>query len=388
MPRTCGAARSARRPVKAEVAGSNPVRSAARLPPRPRAVGAWLPGRVAQLVERAPEKREVTGSTPVPTTCMAQERRFRSGVASLTLTRTSHASSVKSPRRNDTLVPSHCRVLAKSDGLRAHFVATPSWNRCSPTTSERQLKSRFEIARVLSPPQELQPPPRCHWIGWRGRRSRWSGSPGSCPNMTRPQSNCPPSRRLGRFWSVHTHPARPLNAESPASDSPAQNGFSDCRGPRCSGGLVGIGPHMSRAVKVHGAPPRRGCPALGCRPVRRRSLRPREHLADRGGRDEYETESRTPAFRFATPARLTVPHIRLRARHRFRSRSLPSRPIPRRAPTGTHRATACIGHEHRSTMPGPPPGSPACDSTMASPLAATPSQQGSPSWHASAKAWT
>ncbi len=25
-------------------------------------------GRVAQLVERAPEKREVTGSTPVPTT--------------------------------------------------------------------------------------------------------------------------------------------------------------------------------------------------------------------------------------------------------------------------------------------------------------------------------
>ena len=28
----------------------------------------WLPGRVAQLVERVPEKREVTGSTPVPTT--------------------------------------------------------------------------------------------------------------------------------------------------------------------------------------------------------------------------------------------------------------------------------------------------------------------------------
>jgi hypothetical protein len=27
-----------------------------------------LPGRVAQLVERAPEKREVTGSTPVPAT--------------------------------------------------------------------------------------------------------------------------------------------------------------------------------------------------------------------------------------------------------------------------------------------------------------------------------
>jgi hypothetical protein len=34
----------------------------------PRAVGVRLPGRVAQLVERAPEKREVTGSTPVPTT--------------------------------------------------------------------------------------------------------------------------------------------------------------------------------------------------------------------------------------------------------------------------------------------------------------------------------
>jgi hypothetical protein len=35
-------------------------------------VGARLPGRVAQLVERAPEKREVTGSTPVPTTGKAQ----------------------------------------------------------------------------------------------------------------------------------------------------------------------------------------------------------------------------------------------------------------------------------------------------------------------------
>ena len=35
---------------------------------RLRAAGARLPGRVAQLVERAPEKREVTGSTPVPTT--------------------------------------------------------------------------------------------------------------------------------------------------------------------------------------------------------------------------------------------------------------------------------------------------------------------------------
>ena len=35
----------------------------------------WLPGRVAQLVERAPEKREVTGSTPVPTT---EKSHFRS----------------------------------------------------------------------------------------------------------------------------------------------------------------------------------------------------------------------------------------------------------------------------------------------------------------------
>ena len=35
-------------------------------PVRPRATGRQ--GRVAQLVERAPEKREVTGSTPVPTT--------------------------------------------------------------------------------------------------------------------------------------------------------------------------------------------------------------------------------------------------------------------------------------------------------------------------------
>ena len=33
------------------------------------------PGRVAQLVERAPEKREVTGSTPVPAT-LRQSRRM------------------------------------------------------------------------------------------------------------------------------------------------------------------------------------------------------------------------------------------------------------------------------------------------------------------------
>jgi hypothetical protein len=46
-----------------------------RAPTRLRAVGARLPGRVAQLVERAPEKREVTGSTPVPTTGSASSER-------------------------------------------------------------------------------------------------------------------------------------------------------------------------------------------------------------------------------------------------------------------------------------------------------------------------
>jgi hypothetical protein len=51
-----------------------------RAPTRLRAVGARLPGRVAQLVERAPEKREVTGSTPVPTTGKSQLRgRFGQG---------------------------------------------------------------------------------------------------------------------------------------------------------------------------------------------------------------------------------------------------------------------------------------------------------------------
>ena len=44
--------------------------------PRPRAsTGGPVRGRVAQLVERAPEKREVTGSTPVPTTRDVQVRR-------------------------------------------------------------------------------------------------------------------------------------------------------------------------------------------------------------------------------------------------------------------------------------------------------------------------
>ena len=56
---------SARHPVKVKVAGSSPVRSAL--------------GRVAQLVERAPEKREVTGSTPVPTTTKLQVKRGAAG---------------------------------------------------------------------------------------------------------------------------------------------------------------------------------------------------------------------------------------------------------------------------------------------------------------------
>ena len=42
-------------------------------------IPSWDPerGRVAQLVERAPEKREVTGSTPVPTTRKSQFRALR-----------------------------------------------------------------------------------------------------------------------------------------------------------------------------------------------------------------------------------------------------------------------------------------------------------------------
>jgi hypothetical protein len=70
---TCGAVWSARRPVKPEVAGSNPVRSAregsrSRRGACPTKVSCPPQGRVAQSEERAPEKREVTGSTPVPTT--------------------------------------------------------------------------------------------------------------------------------------------------------------------------------------------------------------------------------------------------------------------------------------------------------------------------------
>ena len=60
---SCGAVWSARRPVKAEVASSNLVRTANHCLSLGRH---W--GRVAQLAERPPEKRKVTGSTPVPTT--------------------------------------------------------------------------------------------------------------------------------------------------------------------------------------------------------------------------------------------------------------------------------------------------------------------------------
>ncbi len=67
---------SSRRPVKPEVAGSNPV-GTARNAAQPGGVAATgsgtvhrLPhnGRVAQLAEHTPEKRGVTGSTPVSTT--------------------------------------------------------------------------------------------------------------------------------------------------------------------------------------------------------------------------------------------------------------------------------------------------------------------------------
>ena len=54
----------ARRPVKAEVAGSNPVGTARTEATRPRS-----PGQVAQSVERAAENRKVGGSIPsLPTT--------------------------------------------------------------------------------------------------------------------------------------------------------------------------------------------------------------------------------------------------------------------------------------------------------------------------------
>ncbi len=70
--RSRGAVWSARRPVKPEVAGSNPVGTAIRAVDRSGPFGGLPapppPGRVAQLAERPPEKRKVTGSTPVPTT--------------------------------------------------------------------------------------------------------------------------------------------------------------------------------------------------------------------------------------------------------------------------------------------------------------------------------
>ena len=59
---SCGAVWSARRPVKAEVAGSNPVRTAKLT------CFTAVCGRVAQLAERPPEKRKVPGSMPGPTT--------------------------------------------------------------------------------------------------------------------------------------------------------------------------------------------------------------------------------------------------------------------------------------------------------------------------------
>ncbi len=65
---SCGAVWSARRPVKAEAAGSNPVRTASAS-----GFGRLLHGRVAQSAEHTPEKRGVTGSTPVPAT-IAQAR--------------------------------------------------------------------------------------------------------------------------------------------------------------------------------------------------------------------------------------------------------------------------------------------------------------------------
>src|SRR5512132_1404408 len=53
----------ARRPVKAEVAGSNPVGTASR-PGGPLTRPPGAPGQVAQSVERAAENRKVGGSIP------------------------------------------------------------------------------------------------------------------------------------------------------------------------------------------------------------------------------------------------------------------------------------------------------------------------------------
>src|SRR5262249_39731499 len=65
---SCGPVWLARRPVKAELAGSNPVRTAGGLHAQS------APGRVAQLAEHTPEKRGVDGSTPSPATIADQRQ--------------------------------------------------------------------------------------------------------------------------------------------------------------------------------------------------------------------------------------------------------------------------------------------------------------------------
>jgi hypothetical protein len=71
---SCGAAWSARHPVKVEAAGSNPVRTAPETGSLSRP---GRPGQVAQSVERPPEKRKVGGSIPpLPTTCGNSRARF------------------------------------------------------------------------------------------------------------------------------------------------------------------------------------------------------------------------------------------------------------------------------------------------------------------------
>ena len=60
---------SSRRPVKAEVAGSNPVGTASHTKRTSfYSFRKYVCGWVAQSVEHTPEKRGVTGSTPVPAT--------------------------------------------------------------------------------------------------------------------------------------------------------------------------------------------------------------------------------------------------------------------------------------------------------------------------------
>src|SRR5665811_1194266 len=71
---------SARRPVKPEVAGSNPVAPATSQPHGERCCG-----QIAQLVERRSEKAEVDGSTPSLTT--SQGPRFGGGPLLVTVCR-------------------------------------------------------------------------------------------------------------------------------------------------------------------------------------------------------------------------------------------------------------------------------------------------------------